>query len=50
MAALAVIFCGMFVLSCATAGLQNFSGTLFVGSVLLLGYLILSFIADDSRN
>ena len=50
MGALAVVFCGMFLLSCLTAGFQNISGTLFVGSILLLGYLILSVIADDSRN
>lgn len=48
--ALAVVFCGMFVLSCTTTHMQNISGTLFVGSMLLLGYLILSIIADDSKN
>lgn len=48
--ALAVVFCGMFVLACLTTGFQNVSGTLFIGSILLLGYLILSVIADDSRN
>lgn len=48
--ALTVVFCGMFVLSCATAGMQNISGTLFIGSMLLLGYIILSFIADDTKN
>ena len=50
MGALAVVFCGIFTLSCLTAGFQNVSGTLFVGSMLLIGYLMLSVIADDSRN